>query len=113
MTAFKPKITREEARRDHARMLRFLAFNAALGMALGLAVAAAILLFDVGGIGSRVARSTDPFLPLLLIGFPMALIFGGAVTATAIWTMPYERMFAPEARRKDDGHDEDPGRHQP
>jgi len=110
MTPFKPKITPEEARRDHARMLRFLALNAALGMALGLAVAAAMLLLDVGGIGSRVARSANPVLPLLLIGFPMALVFGGAVTATAIWTMPYERLFAPEARKKDGDHDDDPGR---
>ena len=41
MTPFKPKMTPGDARRDHARMLRFLALNAALGMALGLAVAAA------------------------------------------------------------------------
>ena len=110
MTPFKPKMTPEEARRDHARMLRFLALNAALGMALGLAVAATVLLLDVGGIGSRVARSSNPLLPLLLIAFPMALVFGAAVTATAIWTMPYERLFAPEARRKDDEDSEKPHR---
>lgn len=112
MTPFKPKITPEEARRDHARMLRFLALNAALGMALGLAVAAAMLLLDVGGIGARVARSANPVLPLLLIGFPMALVFGAAVTATAIWTMPYERLFAPEARKKGGDDDDEPDRHQ-
>lgn len=110
MTPFKPKMTPEEARRDHARMLRFLALNAALGMALGLAVAATVLLLDVGGIGARVARSSTPLLPLLLIAFPMALVFGAAVTATAIWTMPYERLFAPEARRKDDEDSEKPHR---
>lgn len=110
MTPFKPKMTPEDARRDHARMLRFLALNAALGTALGLAVAAAVLLLDVGGIGSRVARSANPVFPLILIGFPMALVFGGAVTATAIWTMPYERLFAPEARKKDGDDDDDPGR---
>lgn len=91
-------------------MLRFLALNAIAGMALGIVVAAVLLLLDVGGIGSRVARSTDPMLPLLLIGFPMALIFGGAVTATAVWTMPYERRFAPEPRKKDDDDKEDPDR---
>jgi hypothetical protein len=110
MTPFKPRMTPEEARRDHARMLGFLALNAAIGMTLGLAVAAAVLFLDVGGIGSRVARSANPVLPLLLIGFPMALVFGGAVTATAIWTMPYERLFAPEARRKADDDNDDPDR---
>jgi len=113
MTEFKPRMTPEEARRDHARMLRFLALNAALGMALGLAVAAAVLLLDMGGIGSRVARSGNPFLPLLLICLPMALVFGGAVTATAIWTMPYERRFAPEARKKDDDGDDTTDRNRP
>lgn len=113
MTSFKPKITPEEARRDHARMLRFLALNAVLGMALGLAVAVAVLLLDVGGIGSRVARSSNPVLPLLLIGFPMALVFGAAVTASAIWTMPYERRFAPDPGGKDDDNKEQPDHRSP
>jgi hypothetical protein len=102
MTPLKPKITPEEARRDHARMLRFLALNTAAGMMLGILLTAALLFIDLGGIGSRLAHSDEPFLALLLIGFPMALVFGAAVTATAIWTMPYERRFAPEARRDDD-----------
>jgi hypothetical protein len=108
MTRLKPKITQEEARLDHARMLRFLALNAAAGMTLGIVATALLLFFDVAGIGSRIARASSPVLPLLLIGFPMALIFGGAVTATAVWTMPYERLFAPEPRKKDD--DENNGR---
>lgn len=109
MTTLKPKITPEEARRDHASMLRFLGLNAAIGMTLGVLVTAAILFLDVAGIGSRIIHSSEPILPLLLIGFPMALVFGAAVTATAIWTMPYERMFAPEARKRDgdDGRDAD------
>jgi uncharacterized membrane protein len=108
MTPFKPKMTPEEARRDHARMLRFLGFNAAIGMTLGVIVTAAILFLDVAGIGSRIMHSSEPMLPLLLIGFPMALIFGAAVTATAVWTMPYERLFAPESRRRHDDDGEDP-----
>jgi predicted membrane protein len=98
----KPKLTPDQARRDHRRMLRFLAFNAALGMTLGILVTAALLYFDVAGIGARISRASEPVLPLLLIGFPMALIFGGAVTATAVWTLPYERLFAPEPKRPDD-----------
>lgn len=89
-------------------MLRFLAINAAAGMALGILLTAALLFIDVGGIGSRIAHSAEPFLALVLIGFPMALVFGAAVTATAIWTMPYERRFAPEARRDDDDDQERP-----
>ena len=113
MTPFKPKMTPEEARRDHARMLRFLGLNAALGMTLGVIVTAAMLYLDVAGIGSRIAHSSEPILPLLLIGFPMALVFGAAVTATAIWTMPYERLFAPEARKRDDDDREEKDRPSP
>ena len=113
MTSLKPKMTPEEARRDHARMLRFLGVNAALGMMLGVLVTAAIVLLDVAGIGARIARSSEPILPLLLIGFPMALVFGAAVTATAIWTMPYERLFAPEARKRDDDDHEERDRPSP
>ena len=109
MTSLKPKMTPEEARRDHRRMLRFLGLNAGLGMVLGLVVATSIVVLDVAGIGSRIAHSSSPVLPLLLIGFPMALVFGAAVTATAVWTMPYERLFAPEPRKKDDDETNDCG----
>ena len=110
MATLKPKMTPEEARRDHVRMLRFLATNAALGIMLGLMVAAAMLLLDVAGIRTRIFRSNHPVLALLLMAVPMASVFGGMVTASAIWTMPYERRFAPEPRKKDDDDKEDPDR---
>lgn len=105
----KREMTPEDARRDHAQMLRFLATNAAIGMALGIVVAASIILLDLGGIGSHIAHSPNPILPIVLIAFPMALVFGAAVTASAIWLMPYERKFAPETREENDDK-EDPDR---
>jgi hypothetical protein len=105
----KRRMTPQDARADHWRMLRFMAMNAAIGMGLGLAVTALIILFDLGGIGSHIARAADPILPIILIAFPMALVFGAAVTASAIWLMPYESKYAPEPREEDD-HQEDPDR---
>lgn len=98
----KREMSPEDARRDHWQMLRFLGVNAAIGMFLGFAVAAMIMVFDLGGIGTLIGHAGNPLLPIVLIAFPMALVFGAAVTASAIWMMPYERKFAPERKKEDD-----------
>lgn len=84
-------MTPEEARRDHWDMLRFLALNAISGVALGFAVAASLLWFDIGGLGTHLGRSQHPFITALLLFVPLGLTFGSVVTGTAIMTMPYKR----------------------
>ncbi len=84
------ELTREEAKADHRCMLRFLAFNAGFGFSLGLAVACAMLLFDLGGLGTRIDRSQNPWLVLFILAVPMAFTFAGAVTASAVMLMPYK-----------------------
>lgn len=81
----------EEARRDHREMLWFLAANAAFGMGLGVFIAAALFWFNLYGLGTHITRARAPFLSFLMIAFPLALTFGGAVTASAIMLMPYKR----------------------
>jgi hypothetical protein len=110
MKTFKHKMTPEDARRDHSQMLRFMALNAAIGVGLGLLVTALIIVLDIGGIGTRIAHARSPLLPILLIAVPLASMFGGAVTASAIWLMPYERKFAPEREEKKHDNPEDPDR---
>lgn len=84
-------MTPEEAQRDHRDMLRFLAINAAFGMALGVVVASVLVWFDLYGLGSRISRAQMPVLSFAMIAVPLAFTFGGAVTASAIMLMPYER----------------------
>ena len=98
----KPEMTPEDARRDHWQMLRFMGLNAAIGMLLGVFVAALLMILDIGGIGTAISHAANPILPVVLIAFPMALVFGAAVTASAIWMMPYQRKFAPEREEHDD-----------
>jgi hypothetical protein len=98
----KSEMTPDDARRDHAEMLRFLAVNAVIGMLIGLAAAALIMVLDLGGIGTRIAHAGNPILPVVLIALPMALVFGGAVAASAIWLLPYERKYARERQTTDD-----------
>lgn len=85
------ELTPEEARSDHWEMLRFLGLNAGFGMALGSLVAFALVWFDLGEIGTRLARSATPTLSFAMMAVPLALTFGACVTASAVMLMPYKR----------------------
>ena len=84
-------MTPEEVRRDHREMLRFLSINALFGVGLGVGVAFLLFWLDLYGLGTRIARSQAPLLSFSMIAVPLALTFGGAVTASAIMLMPYKR----------------------
>ncbi|KNY16407.1 hypothetical protein AKG11_14220 [Shinella sp. SUS2] len=86
-------MTPEEARKDHWHMLRFMMLHALVGGLIGAATAAAVILLDIGGIGTRIARAADPVMPVLLLVVPFASLFGGAATASAILLMPYEKKY--------------------
>lgn len=85
------ELTPEEARADHWHMLRFLAGNALFGFALGLCIAIAMIAFDLGDLGTRIARSRHPFLVFFILATPLSFTFAGAVTASAVMLMPYKR----------------------
>ena len=84
-------LTPEEARRDHREMLRVLAVNALFGFGLGLVIAVALWWFNLYGLGRHIGRSRMPLLSFVMVAVPLALTFGGAVTASAIMLMPYKR----------------------
>lgn len=92
----KPRMTPEEARRDHVQMLRFLGLHAAVGALTGTAVGLALIVLDIGGLGRLFARASNPALPLILVIVPFASLFGGAATATAILTLPYDTKYRDE-----------------
>jgi hypothetical protein len=89
----KPKLTPEEARKDHRSMLVFMAVNGAFGIFIGLILTAALLYFDVGGFWSRVQHSSMPFIAVLLVALPLSLMLGGAAISTAIMMMPYDKKY--------------------
>ncbi|GAA4163021.1 hypothetical protein [Shinella granuli] len=89
----RPELTPEEARKDHWHMLRFMMLHALVGGLIGAATAAAVILLDIGGIGTRIARAAAPVMPVLLLVVPFASLFGGAATASAILLMPYEKKY--------------------
>jgi hypothetical protein len=89
-----PPYTPQEARKDHRRMLRFMALNATFGVALGLVVFAALVWLDTGGIGTRIFASDNPWQPVVLIAVPLCLTFGAGAAASAIMLLPYARKYS-------------------
>ncbi|WP_226951298.1 hypothetical protein [Rhizobium terrae] len=100
----KPRLTPEEARRDHWQMLRFMAFHALAGALIGASVGVALILLDIGGLGSQVLRAANPVLPVLLVIVPFASIFAGAAAASAILTLPYEKKYRDDEDDRDSGN---------
>jgi hypothetical protein len=70
------------------RLLVYLARNAALGVAAGWLVLAAIIRLDVGRIGELLWRSEDAWLGLALAAGGFAVTFGSLAMATAIFLLP-------------------------
>lgn len=89
------ELTPEEAKADHWHMLRFLAINALLGFLFGLSIAVAIVWLDVGGLGTRISRASNPAMVFFILSVPMAFTFSGAVTGSAVMLMPYKRKKEP------------------
>ncbi len=100
----KPRMTPEDARRDHREMLRFMALNAAGGALIGIFVGASLIFLNVGGLWNLLTRASSPVLPAVLVMVPFASLFAAAATASAILTLPYERKF-----RNDDKQDPEAG----
>lgn len=89
----KQEMTREEARKDHEAMLRYMARWFAIGLGIGLCFAVLVFLLDIGSLGTRVARAQDPITPVFLIALPMGLTFGAVLLCIAIWVLPYEAKY--------------------
>lgn len=70
------------------RLFRLLGANLALGAAAGWAFVAAILYFDIGGIGGLVARSSDRVLAVGILLAVMTITWGSAAMGTAVFLLP-------------------------
>ncbi len=92
----KPKLTPEEARRDHRKMLMFLFRYFLLGVAAGIVVSSAIFYFDIGNLGTHTARASNKFVPVFLITLPMCILLGGSALGGALMMMPYGTKYSDE-----------------
>jgi len=75
--------------------IRFLLKHLAGGLIGAALLLVAILLFDVGGIGSLVAGSETPVLGVFLMGFGLAVTFGSVAMGIGIMSLGQERDSDP------------------
>ncbi|MCG5473857.1 MAG: hypothetical protein KK476_03130 [Sinorhizobium fredii] len=81
----------DAASRNHRGMPRHLLMSALSGLLAGAVAVGALILLDIGSIGTLIARSTDPLLATGTVLAPFALT--GAVAGCAIGLLPYLRKF--------------------
>lgn len=71
-------------------LIRFLALNLGVGLGIGVALAALIVLGDVGGLKGLIAGAENPWLAMFLLYFMLALTYGSVAMGIAVMTLPYE-----------------------
>lgn len=71
-------------------LVRYILRNAAIGAALGVALALLLVATDAAGLRSLMAESADPTTPMLLLAVGFATLFGGLYAGYAIMMLPEE-----------------------
>lgn len=72
-------------------LLKFLAVNAAIGVGLGWALLAGLILTDPMKIGTLIFSSAAPLVPLAMLAAVFGVTLGAAVMGTAVLSLPVER----------------------
>lgn len=72
------------------RIVRLILRNAAIGMGLGLAVAAGLVATDVAGMWTLIAGTSNPVAPLALLALGFSTLFGSLLMGAAIMRLPYD-----------------------
>lgn len=70
------------------RIVRYLFIHAGIGIAVGCVCAAAMLLLDVAGVGTLVAGTSTPWVPIALLFGGFSLTFGSLAMGSAIMLLP-------------------------
>lgn len=93
------------------KLIRFLGEHLMLGVAIGVAFAALILMTDISGIKSLIAESDNPYLAITLLYAMNALTFASLTMGIAVMTMPWDEpcdMRDPDDTDDDDQDDDPP-----
>ena len=85
-----PDINRQHKREPVPMLLFFLAVHCGMGVAMGVAVAALIVLFNVAGLKDLLVNSSEPVIPTFMLFALFALTFGSLKMGIAIMMLPYD-----------------------
>ncbi len=81
----------DRLRRPQVHMIRFLLKHLFFGLVAAWTLAALILVFDVGGIGTLLFRSPDWPIWLFLLVFGLSVTLGGVAMGVGIMSLGQER----------------------
>lgn len=68
-------------------LVRFLVTHAVVGISLAVLFVGALVMFDVGGLGSLMTTSPDGVLALVLLTFGLGVTFGSVQMGFAVMLM--------------------------
>jgi succinate dehydrogenase hydrophobic anchor subunit len=72
------------------KLLRFLAVNAVMGVALGLILLGMLLVTDTANLRTLIWTSSNPAVALLLLAMGLCVTFGSVFIGSAVMLMPYD-----------------------
>lgn len=71
-------------------LLFFLAVHCGIGVAAGVAFAAAFVYLNIAGVKDLIAETGDPVTPMFMLYAFCALTFGSLSMGIAVMTLPYD-----------------------
>lgn len=82
-------LPRQAPRKPWPALLVFLLTNAGTGALVGVALAAALVSTNAGGLRTLVMSTGEPLIPAVLLAVGFASLIGGLWAAAAVMLMPY------------------------
>lgn len=71
-------------------LLWFLGLNMGIGLAMGVAFAALLLIFNIAGLRDLIETTAEPVLATFLLYAMCALTFGSLAMGIAVMTLPFD-----------------------
>lgn len=71
------------------KLLRFLGIHCAIGVTAGWILLLLMVLTNTGGLRDLLTGSSNPLVPLLLLGAGFGITFGSASMGAAVMLLPY------------------------
>ncbi|MEM6461895.1 MAG: hypothetical protein AAF724_08270 [Pseudomonadota bacterium] len=81
----------ESERKKLPKLVRFVAINSLIGMAIGWIVATAVVYFDINGFGTLIMESRHIYMALFIMFFSFGTTFGFGYLTTAILLLPTDK----------------------
>ncbi len=79
-------------------LIRLFITRAVLGAAIGIAVLAVMIVFDMFGIGGFIARSRDSLLAVFILGLSFASMFAAVAISAAVLALARYEEPPPNSR---------------